>query len=515
MGSEQAFHSGSASSGNDDDWVECARSAMSVVTGSLAKAAFGEAMVGIEQCRAELDALESLKLAERSEAGHSDRSNQKVITGSGGVSKGEAKRRTRRAKAVGTNPTLAKKLSNGDLSTEQVDNIAEASEKTDGAAAGDETLIKEIGEANPDQGKAIVRKYIEENQDPNDRDTRYKRQRRYRRVFKTRTSNGMARLVVEGDNESVDSALRKIKRGADALYRADGGRDVPGHKHRRTYDQRMFDAAMGCLNNDDADASEASANSDGSGSANGTSPRNNAGSPQGTSEKAKSPTGSRSSKRKPTRPKPPRPPRNRPGERPTTILRIDLDHHATANNLDSGLVQSWKTELVGTGLIPTTLAEHFGCISDIAIQFTDAKGVILQQGRARRSVTVEQWIALVTRDEGCVQCGAHHTQCEAHHLIPWTSRLKGRTNVDEMALMCIDCHHQLHELNQTLYQNSTGHWKTRAATPDETPATGPRRSKWPGATSASNRTSNRRIADSRNPTGANTRTRIKQGQRAP
>ena len=56
------------------------------------------------------------------------------IKQSGGISKAEAKKRTSRAAAINTNPALAKKLTNGDISTEQLDNVAEAADKTGGEA---------------------------------------------------------------------------------------------------------------------------------------------------------------------------------------------------------------------------------------------------------------------------------------------------------------------------------------------------------------------------------------------
>ncbi len=477
MGSEQAFQGNTPSSAGDD-WASCAHSAMAVVTSSLSQAPFGQAIDGITQFRAELDSLEALLLAKRSEDGHSDRSNENAFTRSGGVSKGEAKRRTRRAKAVRKNPKLAKKLAAGKLSTEQVDRIAEASEKTDGAAANDEELIDEISKTNPDQGKAIVRKYIEDSQDQDERDTRYRRQRRHRRVFKTKTLSGMSRLVLEGDDETIDTLLLQIQRKADALYRSEGGRDVPNSKHRRTHDQRMFDAAVQSLAGDgdnDADAG-------GDGVTNGAA----------TDDET---TGERPARRRDSTvatadrsPPSPRPPRNRPGERPTMVLRVDLDNLGGSNGVDDDTVRSWKTDLIGTGLVPTSLAEYFGCISDLALQLVSGKGAVLWQGRSRRSVTVDQWIALVARDSGCVQCGAHHTRCEAHHLTPWTAPLQGETNIEDMALVCVDCHHRLHELNQTLFQDAEGHWRTRAATAAETPARGPDKRRNGGRGDARSRT---------------------------
>ena len=492
MGSEQAFQGDSTSNETatpGDDWASCARSAMAVVTSSLTRAPLDKAFAAIEDLRSELDSLESVLLAKRSEAGHSDRSNENVFTRTGKVSKGEAKRRTKRANAVRKNPKLAKGLADGDISTEQVDNIAEASDKTDGAAANDEELIDEIANANPDQGKKIAKRYIEEHQDQNDRDDRYRRQRKLRKVEKTRTVNGLSRLIIDGDDETIDSMYRRFQRSADGLYRTDGGRDVPNDKHRRTYDQRMFDAAADLILGGDAadpedDDSEATGTSDGQAS------------------------------RRTNKVASPRPPGKRPGERPTTVLRVDIDNLAKRDNLDADVVAAWKTDLVGTGLVPTSLAEYFECISDFAVQLVSGEGAVLWHGRSRRLVSVDQWISLVARDGGCAQCGAHHTRCEAHHLIPWTAPLAGTTDIDNMALMCVSCHHQLHDLNLTLYQDPNGRWKTRKASVAETPARPPqRRHKRPRTPTSEGFALRQRRAAERSPNRP--RATTGQGQRAP
>jgi 5-methylcytosine-specific restriction endonuclease McrA len=80
-----------------------------------------------------------------------------------------------------------------------------------------------------------------------------------------------------------------------------------------------------------------------------------------------------------------------------------------------------------------------------------------------------QRYALIIRDKGCVQCGAPHAGCEVHHLMPWNAPDKGETNLDKLALLCGRCHRTLHNNNHTLFQDATGTWNTRPATPNETP----------------------------------------------
>jgi len=54
--------------------------------------------------------------------------------------------------------------------------------------------------------------------------------------------------------------------------------------------------------------------------------------------------------------------------------------------------------------------------------------------------------ALITRDKGCVCCGAPPIFCEAHHVTSWIDG--GATKITNLALLCKRCHIDLHD----------GHW---------------------------------------------------------
>ncbi len=54
--------------------------------------------------------------------------------------------------------------------------------------------------------------------------------------------------------------------------------------------------------------------------------------------------------------------------------------------------------------------------------------------------------ALITRDKGCVCCGAPPIYCDAHHVISWIDG--GETKITNLALLCKRCHRDLH----------AGHW---------------------------------------------------------
>lgn len=67
----------------------------------------------------------------------------------------------------------------------------------------------------------------------------------------------------------------------------------------------------------------------------------------------------------------------------------------------------------------------------------------LDVGRAKRLFTRAQRIALAERDGGCASCGRNIGYVDAHH-IRWWERDTGPTDLDNGALLCTHCHHQVH-----------------------------------------------------------------------
>jgi hypothetical protein len=68
----------------------------------------------------------------------------------------------------------------------------------------------------------------------------------------------------------------------------------------------------------------------------------------------------------------------------------------------------------------------------------------LDLGRARRLFSRAQRLALVERDGGCAWCHAPPSYCDAHH-IRWWDKHGGRTDLDNGLMLCVSCHHRLHD----------------------------------------------------------------------
>ncbi len=95
----------------------------------------------------------------------------------------------------------------------------------------------------------------------------------------------------------------------------------------------------------------------------------------------------------------------------------------------------------GTPLAPEELL-RLACDANILPALFDREGQPLWLGRGRRYATSGQRSALAERDKGCVGCGASANWCQAHHIKHWEHG--GRTDLDNLCLLCSHCHHKVH-----------------------------------------------------------------------
>ena len=379
--------------------------------------AVGDQLAVLNAIRAHCDALEASLLAARLESGVSGRSVESLLQKNDKTSKRSAKTRTRRAKAVKENPGIAKKIESGVLSSDQADVIASAADKTDGAAARDEELIEEVASTPPDQAKKVAAEWVRKHTKADDVQDEHDRQRRVRCVRRWMTDRDTHVLSLEGDEASIDRVEHAIRNRSKDLYRGDGGRDMPPGKHPRSRDQRNFDAAVELLTRTSAGTGGDAENSGGSSG-------------------------------------------KRPAPRSTVVVTMSVEQ---ASGVDPSPVKQ-----VGGGLLAPSVLEELFCGAELVGLVTDRSGLPLWLGRRSREFSHAQWLALIARDEGCVRCGAHYSECHAHHIVAWNSPARGPTDIDNGALLCTDCHQFVHEHDLILVRDpKTGRWSTRPAKPNE------------------------------------------------
>lgn len=142
------------------------------------------------------------------------------------------------------------------------------------------------------------------------------------------------------------------------------------------------------------------------------------------------------------------------GKRPSgTSLLIVADYDAVQGELTTA-------RLVDGTPIPIDELVKRACDADILPAVFRAATGDMRLGRTRRTASAAQRAALAFRDQGCVGCGKSPDYCEAHHIIPW--KVGGRTDYENLVLVCSGCHHHIHNDGWIVRRNrTTGRYELR------------------------------------------------------
>ena len=99
-------------------------------------------------------------------------------------------------------------------------------------------------------------------------------------------------------------------------------------------------------------------------------------------------------------------------------------------------------EIAGGEVIPQSVLEEHFCNAAIKGVVFSSEGMPLWHGHTKRRATKAQMNALRARYGACGGCGANMWICDGHHVEP-VSR-GGRTDIDNMMLLCWACHQKVH-----------------------------------------------------------------------
>jgi hypothetical protein len=104
-----------------------------------------------------------------------------------------------------------------------------------------------------------------------------------------------------------------------------------------------------------------------------------------------------------------------------------------------------RCELTHTGTITPETARRILCDASVSRVVTDGESLPLDVGRAVRTATRAQRIALAVRDEGCRAPGCDRPPhwCDAHHIEHWVDG--GPTDLTNQVLLCRHHHTQVHD----------------------------------------------------------------------
>jgi hypothetical protein len=117
--------------------------------------------------------------------------------------------------------------------------------------------------------------------------------------------------------------------------------------------------------------------------------------------------------------------------------------------------------LDGYGAICNATARLLVCGADEVVAIRVAfNGAFVDLGYADGKPTPAQRLIVTARDRRCVGCGAAASRCQVHHVV-WQSR-GGPTVVDNLCLLCWDCHTRVHHHNWDVVRDPDGHFRLRS-----------------------------------------------------
>jgi hypothetical protein len=111
--------------------------------------------------------------------------------------------------------------------------------------------------------------------------------------------------------------------------------------------------------------------------------------------------------------------------------------------------------------LPPSAVRRLACDAEVVPVTLNGHGVVLDEGRARRTATAEQRRALRAMHRSCVHpdCTVGFEHCDIHHVTPWWDG--GRSDLENMAPVCSRHHHLVHDTNWslTLHPDRTVEWR--------------------------------------------------------
>ena len=130
-----------------------------------------------------------------------------------------------------------------------------------------------------------------------------------------------------------------------------------------------------------------------------------------------------------------------PGHGPKPHITVTIDY----NDLKAATADKLGHLIYGDALSAATI-RRLACDAHILPIVLGSDSQPLDVGTTVRLATGPIRKALITRDKGCVCCGAPPIYCDAHHVKSWIDG--GATKITNLVLLCKRCHRDLH----------AGHW---------------------------------------------------------
>ena len=372
-----------------------------------------------------------------------------VLAQAVGLSRRDAAGQVKVAKQLESLPSVRDAVESGNISIANAKVLSGTSERTSAEQVEqDSELLQKAAVLSPEQLTREAGRWAAQRR-PDDAEGVYRRQRRRRRLSFWDGDDGMVHLRGELDPVTGAKVRKRFVQEAERLRRLD--LHSPGGE-KRSLDQRMADAldtltshgsiytravsagnniidansgsAVGGVNkiSDVGDADGANSVGNGFGNAStvgGANGFGNASTVGGANGVGNAGNGAGSG---------------------CGCGRVSADitivQHLSADGSDA------FAEVAGGGVIPPSVLEEHFCNARIKGVVFSSEGIPLWHGHAKRRATKAQMNALRALYGACGGCGADMWICDGHHREPVSQG--GRTDIDNMMLLCWACHQKVH-----------------------------------------------------------------------
>ena len=371
------------------------------------------------------DAAAGLALRER----HGD-GGVGVLAQSVGLSRRDAAGQVKTAKQLEELPSVRDAVENGEISVANAKVLAGTCDKTSSEQVEhDEELLAKAAVLSPEQLAREAGRWAAQRQNDGGEEL-YRRQRARRRLSIFDGDDGM--VLVRGELDPVTGAKvrKRFLQEAERLRRLD--LHSPG-ADKRSLNQRMADALDTLSSHGSIYTQADRAKSEGTDT--------------GATKCAC-------------------------GSKPSADITI-------VQHLDAAGTRAFA-EIAGSEVIPQSVLEEHFCNAAIKGVVFSSEGMPLWHGHTKRRPTKAQMNALRARYGACGGCGADMWVCDGHHVEP-VSR-GGRTDIDNMMLLCWACHQKVHHHGWREVPDGRGLYTIEpperirhgpAHAPDPPPANGP------------------------------------------
>ena len=348
-----------------------------------------------------------------------------VLAQAVGLSRRDAAGQVKVAKQLESLPSVRDAVESGNISIANARVLSGTSERTSAEQVEqDSELLQKAAVLSPEQLTREAGRWAAQRR-PDDAEGVYRRQRRRRRLSFWDGDDGMVHLRGELDPVTGAKVHKRCVQEAERLRRLD--LHSPGGE-KRSLDQRMADALDTLTSHgsiyariDDATNEAANGESEAAqGAGKGAGKGEDLG--QGGKGVGRSDGVGRGG--------------GKCGCRSRASADITIVQHLSADGTDA------FAEIAGGGVIPQSVLEEYFCNAAITGVVFSHKGVPLWHGHAKRLATKAQMNALRALYGACGGCGADMWICDGHHREPVSQG--GRTDIDNMMLLCWVCHQKVH-----------------------------------------------------------------------